>query len=318
MTSMMGRKAKWMVLAAFVLGGACAADGGREQSQRDVALGCQARSFDVEVMGQGPAMVFIPGLSSPGEVWRGTVEHYRAGHRCHVLTLKGFAGQPPERGALDAPLLERVVDDVLAYLREQRLQAPVVVGHSLGGIIGLALAARAPEQLGALAIVDALPFLPAAQLPGATPELMRPQAVELRAGLAAMSQAEYAAFVLAQPTASMVTSVADVARVQTWGLDSDPATVGRALHDVMVTDLRPQLARITAVTQVMGTYLGGVPAVTREQVLSGFQAQYQQLPGAQIVLSDRARHFVMLDDPAWLWQQLDALLARARMQGNPV
>ena len=40
-----------------------------------------------------------------------------------------------------------------------------------------------------------------------------------------------------------------------------------------------------------------------------FKAQYAELKGFQLVLSDNARHFVMLDDPDWFYQQVDRFLA---------
>jgi N-formylmaleamate deformylase len=58
----------------------------------------RCRSFAVEVSGHGPPLVLIPGLASPGQVWRTTVEHYRSDHRLHVLTLAGFAGRAPSPG----------------------------------------------------------------------------------------------------------------------------------------------------------------------------------------------------------------------------
>ena len=55
-----------------------------------------AEPFAVTVTGSGsPAMIFIPGLACDGEVWKETVDHFKAKHECHVLTLAGFAGQPP-------------------------------------------------------------------------------------------------------------------------------------------------------------------------------------------------------------------------------
>jgi N-formylmaleamate deformylase len=267
------------------------------------------RSFGVEVSGDGPAMVLIPGLASPGEVWRQTVRHYRATHRLHVLTLNGFAGRPATPGPVDAALIEPVVRDLLDYLRP--LHRPVVVGHSLGGVIALALAARAPSAVGGLFVVDALPYLPAAQVPAVTPDDVRPQATELRQALARMTPDQYQAFVDAQPIAGMVTSPADAGRVREWMLDSSPSTIGQALYDIFTTDLRGTIAGIAAPTAVVGTYLGN-PGATRDGTEAVFRAQYAPLAGAQIALADRARHFVMLDDPAWMWAQLDALLARAR------
>ena len=60
----------------------------------------QTRAFHVEVVGHVPPMILIPGLASGGEVWQGTVDHFKDRYTCHVLTLAGFAGQASLDGAL--------------------------------------------------------------------------------------------------------------------------------------------------------------------------------------------------------------------------
>jgi pimeloyl-ACP methyl ester carboxylesterase len=50
--------------------------------------------FKADVVGQGPAIIFIPGLNSSGAVWEAIVRELRDRHTCHVLTLAGFAGEP--------------------------------------------------------------------------------------------------------------------------------------------------------------------------------------------------------------------------------
>ena len=46
-------------------------------------------------------MILIPGFLSSGAVWDDVVAHYSFRYTCHVLTLPGFAGQPP----IAAPIL---------------------------------------------------------------------------------------------------------------------------------------------------------------------------------------------------------------------
>src|SRR5690349_6528144 len=102
----------------------------------------EAKVFSVEIIGKGKPMILIPRLSSSGEVWRATGEHYREGYQCHILTLAGFAGQP---AVASNSFLETVCQAITAYIREQKLDKPVIVGHSLGGFIALKLASQEPD-----------------------------------------------------------------------------------------------------------------------------------------------------------------------------
>src|SRR5436190_6728080 len=97
-------------------------------------------SFAVEVTGKGRPMILIPGLASSGKTWDTTVAHYKDKYECHVLTLAGFAGQPPIH--LDS-FLQTVRDDIISYIRDDKLQKPIIAGHSLGGFVALWIAEQA-------------------------------------------------------------------------------------------------------------------------------------------------------------------------------
>ena len=147
------------------------------------------RSFSVEVQGSGPPVILIPGLACGGAVWAPTVARYRDKHQLHVLTLAGFAGDK----AIAPPLLPTVRSELAAYIKEHKLHRPVIIGHSLGGFVALWLAATEPELVGKVVVVDALPFLAAAELSSATVEAVKPQAQMMRDFIAKATPEMYAA-----------------------------------------------------------------------------------------------------------------------------
>lgn len=260
-------------------------------------------SFDVKVTGRGPAIVMIPGLLSSGAVWDGAVERYRDRYTLHVLTLAGFGGPAP----VGAPFLSRVRDEVIAYIREQKLQKPVIVGHSLGGFLGFWIAATAPDLIGGLVAVDGVPFLSALGNPGATAAGAKAQADQF--------QALYASFTREQLVAqsrmalvAMITEPADVERALTWVAASDPATAGRAIAELSTTDLREATAAITTPTLLIGAS-GAAPEAMRAGMAKAYEAQVSRIAGARVIMADKARHFIMLDDPAFLFSALDQFLA---------
>ncbi len=263
-------------------------------------------AFAVEITGKGKPMILIPGLSSSGEVWNGTVAHFKDKYQCHVLTLAGFAGQP----RIDAPFLETVRTELAAYIRSHKMEKPVIVGHSLGGFLALWIASSEPGLTGPLVIVDSLPFLPAVYNPAATAEGSKPMAEQMRAGMAAGKEA----FLKQSEVSvkSMVTKPDDVATVMGWAAKTDPVAAGDAMYDMFTHDLRDNIASIDSPTLVLGTWIGYKEYATRDQVEQNFKTQYAKLKNAKIVLSDSSRHFIMLDDPTWLLGQMDAFLAEPK------
>jgi pimeloyl-ACP methyl ester carboxylesterase len=262
-------------------------------------------SFRVDVKGKGRPMILIPGLSSAGEVWEGTVARFSDRYECHVLTLAGFAGVP----RVDAPLLETARKDLARYIRENGMQKPAIVGHSLGGFLALSLAAEEPTLPGALIIVDSLPFL-AGTWPGIkNVEAASKQATMLRKMIGGQPQESYEAFVRGGASLKpMITGEADLARAIDWSLKSDRTAVADAMFELMTTDLRPVLPKIQSPALVLGSWIGMKEYTTREAVEIIFKEQYTGLASYQFILSDDAKHFLMLDAPQWFYQTLETYL----------
>lgn len=266
--------------------------------------------FQVKVTGHGQPMILIPGLSSSGETWDTTVDHYKDRFECHVLTVAGFAGVP----RVPAPMLDRVRDGLAVYIREHRLAKPVIVGHSLGGFLALALASKYPDLPGKLVIVDSYPFLAAIMDPTATPEKARQMGAQMHQYMDPQTQADYERYVKSgMGTRAMVAKDSDFDRIVAWGLATDRTAVADAMGELVSADLRQDIAAIKGPTLVMGSWIGYKQyGATHETTLTNLRAQYAKLSGVEIQVSDTAHHFIMWDDPAWMFDAMDRFLAPPR------
>ncbi|MBE7211635.1 MAG: alpha/beta hydrolase [Gluconacetobacter diazotrophicus] len=251
--------------------------------------------IEVQTAGHGePSLVFIPGLACPGSVWEHVVARFEVGYRCHVVTLAGFGGQPPVK---TEHFLDDMADAVIAYVRAQKLEKPVLIGHSLGGELAMKIALKAPDLPGRLVIVDSLPFLGTIMGPGIDDaEAAKPAADAYRKTLASMTPGQFAAG-QQQYLATMVTSPEKAAEIAAVTGKSDPATTGQAMGELLQTDLRPDLGQIRCPTLVLAALADKVAlGVPREAVEGVYRRQYARLPGVRIVFFEKARHFVMVDD----------------------
>ncbi len=262
-------------------------------------------SFQVTRTGHGRPMILIPGLLSSGAVWSTTVEHFKDRYECHVLTLAGFAGQP----AIPAPFLQTVRDDVLRYIAEKKLDHPVIVGHSLGGFLAWWIAATAPDKVGPVVAVDGVPYLAVLMNPSATAESSRPMADQMRQMYAKLTPEQLAA----QSRLSLATMITDPKNVETaaaWSAASDPATAGTAMAEMMTTDLRSAVAAIRTPVLLIGAADFAKDEAARKQAAAAYEAQVAKVPDHQVVLAEHARHFIMLDDPAFLFTTMDRFLTK--------
>ena len=107
--------------------------------------------------GAGPTILAIHGLGGSGRYWQGLVDRVGASYRVVAPDLGGFGGSSRPAIAYDREFhlgnLDAAVADVSGPI--------VVVGHSLGGILGALWAVRHPDRVQALALV-ATPY-PVAQ-----------------------------------------------------------------------------------------------------------------------------------------------------------
>src|SRR5437879_5120763 len=75
--------------------------------------------FTVEVVGNGPDVILIPGLTASKEVWRGTVATV-PGYRYHLIQVAGFAGAPA-RGNREGPVVAPLAEEIARYIRANGL-----------------------------------------------------------------------------------------------------------------------------------------------------------------------------------------------------
>ena len=263
--------------------------------------------FAVEVHGQGTPMLLIPGLSNAGAVWDETVARYKSDYQMHVVTLPGFAGQEPMTKT--NPYLSQVRDQLLAYLKDQNLNNPVVVGHSLGGFMALMMAVEQPDLFKKIVVVDSVPFMPALTMPGATEENSKAMAAAMRSQMDGQSE-ELRSASLDQILSTMITDPERIKLAKKWGMDSDPESVNQAMYEMMTTDLRDEIATIKTPTLVMGSWVAYKDyGMSNERLKMSYGAQYKNMDNHKLVITDQGKHFIMWDDPEFYFAKMNAFLS---------
>ena len=109
-----------------------------------------------------PACVLLHGLAMDGDDLRPLAAHVRSRHRVISVDLRGHGQSPPGDGYEIADFAA----DARALAEQLELRDAVWVGHSLGGLVGLEVAATAPDRVGALVILDSSPAPTAPALAG--------------------------------------------------------------------------------------------------------------------------------------------------------
>ena len=295
---MSSESGRWIVMIVAIAAATASADTSAAQ--------LEFQGMRVEVIGEGRPLLMIPGLNSSAEVWRETCQALQPQVQCHILQLPGFAGQPAVH---EDHWLDAMRDRVLGYVDHAKLQHPDLIGHSLGGFLGLELSIKAPDRFAHVIIVDSLPFLGAARNPAMTAETVRPMADGLRAGMVAADEATYMTQVR-NGVANLSNRADRIATLAGWGETSDRTTTTQAMYELMTTDLRSLLGAARTPTLVLGSWASYAPyGATQASTQAVFEQQYSAHPDVRIKLSGSGYHFLMWDDPKWLQQQVREFLA---------
>lgn len=112
----------------------------------------RGRRIHVRDVGQGPAIVMIHGLAGQMRNFAAVVEQLRASHRIVLIDRPG-SGHSPGRGDDSLTDQAAIVADLIDMLG---LDRPLIVGHSLGGAVSMALALNHADKIAGLALIAPL------------------------------------------------------------------------------------------------------------------------------------------------------------------
>jgi pimeloyl-ACP methyl ester carboxylesterase len=104
-------------------------------------------------VGTGPTVVLVPGSCATGAAWRPVIAEWGSRFRCVTTSLPGYGGTAERRTATD-PAIAYEAEAVEAVIR--KAGGPVhLVGHSFGGLIGVAVVLRGAVRPTSLTILEA-------------------------------------------------------------------------------------------------------------------------------------------------------------------
>src|SRR5262245_5448427 len=102
----------------------------------------------------GIPIVFLHGIGGSAQSFAPQIASFsRAGYRPHAIDLQGFGARPP----VDALTFESLAADVEGFVAQVQLERPVLVGHSLGGMVAQTLLRRRPDAYRAAVLVCTSP-----------------------------------------------------------------------------------------------------------------------------------------------------------------
>lgn len=259
-----------------------------------IMVSAQSTTFEVTVEGSGQPILLFPGFTCTGAIWENTVAQLSKEYQCHVFTFAGFGNVP----AIEKPWLPKIKDNIEKYVIDNKLENAMIIGHSLGGTLGLWLASEESSTYSKLIVVDALPATGALMIPDFKSENMVYES-QWNKQILEMDEAAFDAMAT-QMASGMTLNVEKQKQIKDWILISDRETYVYGYTDLLKLDLREDIAKIkTPVTILAATHPYGL-----EMAKTTYDGQYKKLEGYEIEYAEGSAHFIMYDQPEWFLDQI--------------
>jgi 3-oxoadipate enol-lactonase len=237
-------------------------------------------SWEIAGKRGAPAIILGHSLGTDRSMWNGQREAFEASYRVLTLDLRGHGASPVP----SAPYaLEEIALDVLRAADGAGLSRFVYCGVSLGGIVGLFLAARHPERIGALVAANT-----AAKI--GTEAGWHDRISLVRAnGLAGMTETAIERWLAPSFRASEPSAVE---RLRLAFRQTSPEGYAGCCAALATADLRRELAGIRVPSLVIAGELDvATPVADAEFVHAG-------IPGSRLVVLAGAAHLSNVDQRA--------------------
>lgn len=238
----------------------------------------------------GLPVLFVHGLGGTSAHWRAQLDALRPQRRALALDLRGH-GRSQEPAAPDYSIAA-FADDVTAVADEAGLDKFVLAGHSLGAAVAIEVAARVPERVAGLFLVD--PNADQTRVP-------RREVDAFLQALAADPQGE-----LRSQFKQLLVGAApdDAERVLDDLASAPPEALVAALESAFAFSPVAALARYPGPRLALVSGYNSLPA-----------SLHRLVPDLPVRLLSGASHWLMLDRPDEVGEALAELLARAEAAG---
>jgi pimeloyl-ACP methyl ester carboxylesterase len=257
----------------------------------------------------GRAVILIPGLQGGPWVWQQTIAQLQKDHLVYAVTLAGFDGMPgPAEGG---NLFDLADASLLQWIKRQKIDKPVLIGHSLGGTLALRFAGEHADLISGVVAVDGLPIFPGMERVSA--EQRQAMAAQIRSTMAAATPEQFRAQSLGYMQKIGVIDPQLAARYAPMNARSDIQASAQYMAEDLAFDGRARLKSADVPILEISPYNApdfSVPpiAMSEAQKTAYYQSLLANAPNAKVVSISPSRHFVMLDQPVKFQQALDGFL----------
>jgi pimeloyl-ACP methyl ester carboxylesterase len=255
-------------------------------------------------------MILVPGLSCDASVFSTFMDRNAAQYTMYAVTLAGNGGSAPLPDPNDpayehTPWLAAADAALAALVADRNLDQPVILGHSLGGLLALRCSAEHPGLFRAAVTLDGYTAFPLL-----TPMTPAQRAAFVDDRLAKSLFASTAGFAARQriSIAGLVTSPQRAKELGDLSAKTPPEVTLRYLLEVTASDITNLLKQSNTPALAITAASGLTPDMTA-RAESTIHTAFDPTKNITLVVLVNSRHFIQDDAPEALDQSLATFLS---------
>ncbi|MFA5647319.1 MAG: alpha/beta hydrolase [Bacteroidales bacterium] len=257
----------------------------------------ESKPFTVETIGQGKPIIYLPGFTAPGSMWKETVDNLGLDKQSYLFSYAGFNGNEP----IEMPWYSSIKNSIVEYIENNNLVDIIIIGHSMGGNLAVEIAAELPNRVSKIIIVDALSCMLDLMMPGVPAESLAYDSPYNNQVLQ-MDEQQFKSMATMM-VSNMAFNENKHEMLANWTLEADRETWVYGYTDLLKVDLRDILGKVKCETLILGA---SFPDATGAK--GNFEKQYANLSNKSIVMASNSKHFIMFDQPEWFYETVNKFI----------
>ncbi len=257
----------------------------------------EATPFTVEIIGKGKPVLYLPGFTVPGSIWKETINNLNLKRKSYLFSYAGFNGNNP----IKMPWYSKIKNSIIKYIKDNNISDIIIIGHSMGGNLAVDIALELPDKVTKIVIVEALPCIREVMMPNIPAESLFYNSPYNKQMLK-MNDRQFKKMA-AMMASNMTLNKEKINTITNWILKADRKSWVYGYTDLLKLDLRNILNKVKCRTLIIGASFPDVK-IAKEN----YENQYSNLPNKTIVMASNSKHFVMFDQPKWFYKTVNNFL----------
>ncbi len=245
---------------------------------------CQSNNLTIHKSGNGKQqIILVSGLACKTDIWNRTLDSLSADATVFTIDYYNDSGH-------QLTTINDIASQILNWMNKKDMSKPIIIGHSLGGVIALNVASKLNGNIKKLIIIDSYPAISALSNPNfaSNPNNNCSPFVEK---FSSMEAEQFKNFQMSN-YAQMTLNATERTKLVDWVTGYDRINYSNLLCDYINTDLRTSISSIVCPTLI----LGSMPMSALKENIG---KQYETMKTHTIKYSQKGLHFLMVDDFDW-------------------